>query len=119
MKDHQDSLTFLLNKVVKKIHVLVKSKLEQYGINRGQPPVLFILKNHNGIPQKDIAEKLHITKATLTKIIQRMEKNDLIIKKIDPDDKRNTRIYLSDKALEIQKEIEHIYHEIEQKIVAG
>lgn len=118
MDKHTDTIAFLINNLSRKLHKNVMHKLENYNINRGQVPVLFILKNYNGLTQKEIAAKLKVTQATMCKIIQRMEKNELIDKKIDPNDKRNTIIYLSNTAIEIQNELEEIYQVIESDILS-
>ena len=60
----------------------------------------YILNNidKGNIYQKDIEEALNLSKATVSDVINRMEKNDLIERKTNPEDTRSKRIELKGKA---------------------
>ncbi|MBZ4684057.1 MAG: hypothetical protein PWP46_1796 [Fusobacteriaceae bacterium] len=89
--------------IVSKMHFkTVVQELEKIGLYKGQPPVLFMLYKNDGITQNEIAEKMHISKATLTKMLQRMEKNDFITRKKDEKDKRITRVYITEKSIKLK-----------------
>ncbi|WP_084748670.1 MarR family winged helix-turn-helix transcriptional regulator [Clostridium mediterraneense] len=71
--------------------------LEKEGLYAGQPPLLFALKHEDGQRQKDIAEKLNIQPATVNVMAKRLEKGGFIEKREDSEDKRVSRLYLTDK----------------------
>ncbi len=58
-------------------HVL----LEEIGVYPGQPPMLFILNQEDGLSQKKLANKLKIKPSTITVMLKRMEKANLIVRK--------------------------------------
>lgn len=66
-------------------------------LSKGQPKILEYLYENDGTVQKDIAKSCFIEQATVTSILARMEKNELIIRKVDPDNRRFQFVYLTEK----------------------
>lgn len=66
-------------------------------LSKGQPKILEYLYENDGAVQKDIAKFCFIEQATVTSILTRMEKNELIIRKVDPDNRRFQFVYLTEK----------------------
>lgn len=63
------------------------NRLNEYGLTSHQGHIIFYLKGKvyfegKEVHQKDIEEAFHLSKSTVSELIQRMEKNDLI-KKVD------------------------------------
>jgi DNA-binding MarR family transcriptional regulator len=77
-------------------HNLASQVFMQIGLHRGQPPVLFELGHQDGITQSELADKLEITRATMTNLLNRMESSGLITRSQDQSDSRYSRIYLTD-----------------------
>ncbi len=63
----------------------------------------FVLNNYEqkDISQKEIENGLNLSKATVSDVLNRMEKKGLIIRKISDSDTRKKLIFLSDKAKNI------------------
>lgn len=66
-------------------------------LSKGQPKILEYLYTNDGAVQKDIAKSCFIEQATVTSILTRMEKNELIIRKVDPNNRRFQFVYLTEK----------------------
>lgn len=77
-------------------HNLASQIFMQIGLHRGQPPVLFELGHQEGVTQCELADKLEITRATMTNLLNRMESSGLITRSRDQADSRFTRIYLTE-----------------------
>ena len=105
----------LFHELIKKLHHKRREKLEQLGLYRGQPPILFTLYEKDGKTQKEIAEVMKIQASTVTKMIQRMEKSGFITRKNDENDKRVMRVYLTDKGKEIESKLREVMKEIGEK----
>jgi MarR family transcriptional regulator for hemolysin len=60
-----------------------------------------MLANQNGLTQKAIADRLGLEGPTLIPIIDKMEQEGLLVRKVDPDDRRNNRVYRTEKADEL------------------
>jgi DNA-binding MarR family transcriptional regulator len=69
--------------------------------------------------QKDIERELNIRCPTATKMLNLMEKNDLIKRKPSPDDARFKKLVITEKALKIHNHIEAKAMPFEEKIRRG
>jgi len=92
----QDTLE-LFREVVKKSMYFMHAKLESMGLYRGQPKMLFLLDKEDGLTKKELAERFEVSAPTVTKMVERLEKNGFLTTKKDEKDKRITRVYISDK----------------------
>ena len=104
--DFQNNIGFIVNKTAKAFVKALDSELrEKVGVTVGQWKVMVMLVNQDGLSQKEIAERLGLEGPTLIPIIDKMEKDELVVRKIDPYDRRNNRIYRTEKANELWNEM--------------
>lgn len=89
----------------------MRSKLEVYGLYRGQPKMLFLLSKEDGMTKKELAQRFGIAAPTITKMVERMEKNEFVYTRKDDKDKRITRVYISDKGKAVQQELVNFHDE--------
>ena len=100
--DFQNNIGFIVNKTAKAFVKALDSELrEKVGVTVGQWKVMVMLVNQDGLSQKEIAERLGLEGPTLIPVIDKMEKDELVVRKIDPYDRRNNRIYRTEKANEL------------------
>lgn len=95
------------------------AKIKDLGLSMGQPKVLDYLKDRDGAVQKDIARGCHIEPASLSTILGGMEKKGLIIRRMQEDNRRNLKVYLTDRGRELGAEITKNFSEIEEAALAG
>ncbi len=114
-----DSIGFVLLKVFRAHQGLVRCKMRDLGLHRGQPPVLFALYENDGMSNSEMAEYLEITPATLTNKVKRMEKSQLVVRRGDPDDERLSRIYLTDKGRGLMDTLRGSMIDMEEIILSG
>jgi DNA-binding MarR family transcriptional regulator len=110
---------FLISRASLAHRNIIDHQLNTSGIHRGQPPVLFALQKYDGMSNSEMAEFLGVTPATLTNKIKRMEKAGLVIRKRDPEDKRFSRIYMTEKGRGIMAQLKASVREIENKLLMG
>jgi len=100
--DFENSIGFIVNRTAKAFVKALDSELRhKTGVTIGQWKVMVMLVNQNGLTQKEIADRLGLEGPTLIPIIDKMEKEGLVIRKVDSDDRRNNRIYRTEKADEL------------------
>jgi DNA-binding MarR family transcriptional regulator len=109
----------LFGKATHLYHKISHKYLIPTGLHRGQPKLLSILYFKNGSTQKELSEEMNIQPATLTKMVQRMEKSGFITKKRDPEDHRITRIYLTDLGSKAHKSMYKIHDFLDKIILDG
>lgn len=95
-------------------------ELEQYGLTMMQARVLSFLLNRRGKTtiQKDVEDFFEIRRSTVIGILQRMEAKGFIVSSVDPRDKRQRVISVTDSAIELEKEIEEHREMSEQRLAA-
>ena len=106
---HPAELDFLLANICHVHHLRAHQLLEEIGLHRGQPPVLFALWDQEGLTQTELCERLKIAPATVTKMLQRMEKSGFIQRKPDAQDQRVTRVFLTGAGRAIQSQVEEVW----------
>lgn len=55
-----------------------------------------LLEYEDGARQKDLAEKLHVNPSSMSELIEKLQSDGYIERTIDPEDRRATRITLSE-----------------------
>jgi DNA-binding MarR family transcriptional regulator len=89
------------------------------GLHRGQPPVLLALWEEEGRTHSEIADYLHVTPATMTKMLQRMERAGFVERKPDPEDGRVSRVYLTQAGREVRSDLQRVLEAFDEETFAG
>lgn len=112
---------FYIKRISDYIEADANKALEQYGITYSQARVLsFLIKSQDKvIIQKDIEEFLELKHPTVIGILQRMEAKGIIVSSVDPQDKRQKIITLTDSAFELEKRIADHVEDAEQRMAEG
>lgn len=97
----------------------VLNKLIKAGLTSGQPKVLDYLSMHDGSIQKDIAFGCQIGPATLTGILDIMERKDLVQRRTINGNHRSSYIYLTDSGREKAQKVAATFLEIETNVFHG
>ena len=70
--------------------------------------LVLISRNPDGIRQKDIADNIGINRSSTSELIAKLESDGYIVRKVDPDDKRATLLFLTElgqaRAAEVEDE---------------
>jgi len=97
--DFENNIGYIINRTAKAFVGALDSQLrEKVGVTASQWKVLAVLVNQDGLTQKEIAERLDLDGATIIPIIDKMEKDKLVVRKVDPVDRRNNRTYRTETA---------------------
>jgi len=112
-------LDFLMANVSHLHYKCAQQRLEAIGLYRGQPAVLHILWENEGMTQTEIAAKLRIKPATMTRMLQRMEKAGFIYRQDDKEDQRVSRVYVTEKGRAVQQRLEDIWKTMEEDTFKG
>jgi DNA-binding MarR family transcriptional regulator len=96
MKTEVKQLINSLSEIFKSIHQRSYHKVDNKNFYPGQPRLLSLIKENDGITQKDLSEKSFVTPATITGMLIKLEANSYIYRIPDETDKRIMRVYLTD-----------------------
>jgi DNA-binding MarR family transcriptional regulator len=110
-----ESLDQLLAQICRLKHARVQSLLETLGLYEGQPAMLRSLWAQEGLTHTDLARRLRVQPATITKMIQRMEKAGFVERRPDPEDERVSRVYLTQAGRAVQADVRGVWHTLEKE----
>ncbi|MBM7624634.1 MarR family winged helix-turn-helix transcriptional regulator [Sporohalobacter salinus] len=77
-------------------------KLAEYDVGRGQLPFLIALYRKEGVSQQQLCEYYNFDKATVGRAIAKLRNNNLVKRKKDPEDKRQYKIFLTEKGKKLK-----------------
>jgi DNA-binding MarR family transcriptional regulator len=119
----QDPQTIKLSELLLQVCRLVgdrlRVKMEGIGLHKGQGFILFCLWQHDGIPQHAIAQELHVSSATVTNMLKRMERDGWITRERDQKDRRVVRVRLTPRAKELHRHVQASFCSLEEELTAG
>ena len=96
----------------------LRTHMEKLGLHRGQGFALVHLWHNDGVPQRDLAQAMHIRPASATNMLQRMERDGWIERKRDDADQRVVRVFITAKAKGLRKEARQVFRAMEEELNA-
>lgn len=81
--------------VFKTIHQCSYHNMDTMRLYPGQPKFLALIKENEGVTQKELAEKHGVKPATITGMLGKLEANQYVYRVPDEIDKRVMRVYLT------------------------
>ena len=85
-------------------HMAFRSVLQEGGLPPAQASALRIIIRTPGMSQRELADRLHIQRATVTVMLQKMERSGYVDRRPDPMDQRISRIYPTPAAVALDEE---------------
>jgi len=97
--DYENSFGFVIYSASKMMQKAFDLELRnKTGINLVQSKVIFALNMQSGPTQRELADKIGVESPTLVPIIDKMEQDGYVKRKLDSKDRRIKRIYSTAKA---------------------
>lgn len=96
--------------------IFINRELSNYGIGSGQFMFLLELYVQDGRNQEELSERLKIDKGTTARALKKLEEEGFITRLKDKSDKRSNKIYLTQKAKDVQENVFNILNEWNKKI---
>jgi DNA-binding MarR family transcriptional regulator len=90
----------VIERMQRKVH---RTIFNQYGLHPSQGIALMTIIQNPGQSQRELADRLHIERATLTVMVQKLEKGGFIERRPDPDDQRILRLHPTEKGMEADR----------------
>jgi DNA-binding MarR family transcriptional regulator len=114
-----ESLDRLFAEICRLKHGRVHTLYEALGLYRGQPRMLRVLWDQEGLTHTELSRQLQVQPATITKMLQRMEKAGFVVRRHDPDDQRVSRVYLTQAGRAVRDDVQQVWRRLEEEAFAG
>ncbi len=118
-KEMPQTISFLLAHICKAHRSCAEDTLAEVGLHVGQEKFLWQLWKEDGLTQSQLAENMCVQPPTVNKMLSRMESSGLVERRIDPEDNRVSRVYLTEQSRCMQPQVEETWQQLEEKTVAN
>lgn len=113
----QDCVCFQLGKTVRQVTKAYRNEIFRYKLTHGQFFMMVAILEEDGLLPSELAGKTAQDRATITGLLDRLEKDGWIRRKADTDDRRSLRIYLTPKAEKHRQGILNLFERTNHKFL--
>lgn len=114
----QIELSQIFVELYEKISSWEHAVVRKSGLSPAQMHAVEIIGHHERLRMKELAEKMGITTGTLTVMVDRLEKNGLVVRQPHPTDRRSYVIVLTDLGREYFEEHHQMHCLLTSEITA-
>lgn len=112
-------LNVIIGKASRLMNNRLSKNLADFNVTSEQWSILASLWKKNGQTQQDLANIANKNKASITHLIDNMEKRNLVYRQSDEGDRRNNFIFLTDGGKELQESLNKIVKKTTKEITSG
>lgn len=91
-----ERIWFRLLRLHQRGHAAISQRLRAIGISTAQFDLLSTLTEREGITQRDLAERLYVTKGNVSGLVDRLVDAGLVDRRVIPGDRRSYALHLTD-----------------------
>jgi len=93
--------------------------LRPFGVTQAGGLVLGILRDQGTMPPSLLGEKLIVSRATVTGLVDSLELKGLVQRNPHPDDRRSLLVAITPEGLEVVKQLRPAIHDLEKAWLSG
>jgi MarR family transcriptional regulator for hemolysin len=110
---------FLLKEVSRRYVLRFEVRAREFSLTLSQCKTLIRLENNEGVSQARLAEIAEVDPMTMVRILDRMEADGLLERRLDPADRRARCLYLTPKAKPLLEQIWRLSEATRAETFAG
>jgi len=107
-----------LRSIERNIRSIIDNELNTYGLSESQLEYLIHIYENKGINQKELGDLLFVGKASVTKAVKKLIKEGFVYRETDINDKRNQKLFTTDKGRETGKQCEKKFDLVQDIILS-
>lgn len=92
-----NSIGYLITMTQRQLHRALGARLGEHGISVAQWSVLVVLWEVDGLTHKELSDRLAVETATISRTVDRMERDGLVKRVRSDTDRRQVHVHLTDK----------------------
>ncbi len=112
-------VTVRISRLARVLRYRLDELLSEHGLTGVQFGLLNRLASTDGLVQADLGRRMAIEPATLTGIVQRLEREGWVQRACDPDNRRLQRVWLTEKARTALPELQRLQAQHRRRALAG
>lgn len=115
----EESLGYLVNRAARGFAHRLGDELRPFDVGIGQWAVLMHLWSHDDMTQAQLARRVAIEQPTMVRTIDRMERDGLVTRASDPNDRRASRITLTDRGWSLRDQLVPLADGVNRRATEG
>ena len=116
--DDQEQFSQLLGETARAWRLALDRRLGPLGMSQSQwLVVLHLGRAREDLSQKELANRVGIECPTLVGLLDRMEREDWIVRRPSPTDRRSKTVHLTAKAEQVRQEVETLAADLQQELL--
>lgn len=121
LSDYENKLSpiLIINDISKMFHDTMRDRNNRPEMRRGFAHLLYYIYLKDGRTQLELANLTLIKTSTVSVTLRNMERAGLIVRKTDPNDFRQTRVFITEKGKELHEYERKQREELENIILEG
>lgn len=116
MKELNSYICFSMRAAMKKIDKNLTALLEDLGVSIPQSFILLSLLEENGVTLKELGNRTLIDSSSMTVLVDKLEKDELVERQLDPQDRRAIRVLITRRGREIAEKITVIANDFNARL---
>lgn len=117
MERIEDCLVFLLGKAYQHANQETKQRFAPHGVTPAQYGLLEVLWERDDQSGAELGARLQLDSATITGLVDRLERATLVARRPDPHDRRVNRIMLTDQGRALRAPLSRAMDEVEAAVL--
>ena len=115
----EDTIGFLMGRVIRVHRQFADDALKPLGLHVGQEIVLLKLCAEEGLTQSVLAQRLEVEPPTMTIMLNRMERAGLIERRPCLQDARVSLVYLTARGRSLELPVREVLRQLEERTLQG
>lgn len=117
MERIENCIVFLLGKAYQHANQETKQRLAPHGVTPAQYGLLEVLWERDDQSGTELGARLLLDSATITGLLDRLERAALVVRRPDPHDRRINRIVLTDQGRSLRAPLSRAMDEVEAAVL--
>ena len=117
--DHNESLGRLIYLTAQDIKNYAEKQLKPFDLTLEQFHLLKQMSLDSGMSQRELGELVNKTPANITRILDRLELKNLVIRQSSPEDRRTSQVLLTEQGQALVKEVFEIFESFSNQLTQG
>ena len=114
----EECVNYLLTTAQHSVFLKMTEKLSAFDLTPIQYAVLYCLWENDRRSPKEIAERLKLENSTISGILERMEKKDLIKRSISKEDRRFIQVLVTEKGASLENDVLSAVEEVNEEVMS-
>ena len=119
MERIEECISFLLGKAYQQVNQAAKRRLAPFGVTPVQYALLKVLWERDGLTGSELGDRLVLDSATITGILDRLERAGLLERRADATDRRIHRIFVTAQGRGLQATLDREMDALNIAFLAG